>query len=84
MTLLAIGISGYALINVAIPQFLPEFVANIFELSPLASYLHFDFGMMAIAWSGYSEDSHFYSLAAKKADLSTVLKSSLTFNQQVR
>jgi uncharacterized membrane protein len=48
MTLLAIGSAAYAFINVAIPTIRPKFVINIFEVSPIAAYLHLGFGLIAM------------------------------------
>lgn len=58
MTFLAIGIAGYALINVAIPPMRPPFVANIFEISPIASYLHLGFGFIAMAVGPFQLNSY--------------------------
>jgi uncharacterized membrane protein len=48
MTLLAIGVAFYAFLNVAMPTMRPEFVSNIFALSPVAAHLHLGFGLIAM------------------------------------
>jgi uncharacterized membrane protein len=38
----------FAFMNVALPDSRPRFVANIFDTSPIASYLHLGFGFVAM------------------------------------
>jgi len=48
MTLLAIGVAGYAFLNVAAPNLRNPFVGNIFDVSPVAGYFHMAFGGIAM------------------------------------
>ena len=48
MTVLAVGVAGYAITNVAVPAVRAPFVANIFTTSPIAGYGHLGFGFLAM------------------------------------
>lgn len=48
MTILAAGISAYALLNLALPGFRSQFLQNIFALSPTAVSLHLLGGCIAM------------------------------------
>ena len=49
MTVLALGVAGYALTNVAVPDLRSNFASNMFETTPVAAYGHLFFGFLAMA-----------------------------------
>lgn len=48
MTIVAVGVSGYALINLVMPEFRSQFIQNIFTALPNATSLHLLGGFVAM------------------------------------
>jgi uncharacterized membrane protein len=48
MTVLAIGVAGYALTILSIPEFRPPFARTLFETSPVDAFTHFLSGAIAL------------------------------------
>lgn len=48
MTLLALAVAGYAITMVFAPEFRPSFVRNLFEERPVAAFVHFLGGAIAL------------------------------------
>ncbi len=59
MTLLAFGVAGYAIMNLALPAFRNPFVQNIFTLSPSAISMHLFGGSIAMILGAIQLNSRF-------------------------
>lgn len=57
MTLLALGVAGYATAMLFAPEFRPSFVRTLFEERPVAAFVHFMGGAIALVAGAFQLNS---------------------------
>jgi uncharacterized membrane protein len=57
MTLLALAVAGYAITMLFAPEFRPSFVRNLFEERPVAAFVHFMGGAIALVVGAFQLNS---------------------------